>query len=71
MERLGVGETIGVKRFSGENLAGALGRLLGSQLVEERCRELAAKVAEVDSLAVACGELERIGKAVGDGMAAS
>jgi rhamnosyltransferase subunit B len=60
LERLGVSETISVKRLNGGNLAGTLGRLLQSPLVAERCRELTEQVKKNDSLGAACGELERI-----------
>jgi UDP:flavonoid glycosyltransferase YjiC (YdhE family) len=58
--RLGIAQELSVRRFHGRTVAAALGKLLDSPTVAERCRALAARCDGPASLAAACDELERL-----------
>jgi UDP:flavonoid glycosyltransferase YjiC (YdhE family) len=57
--RLGVGERIMPKRFTGSSLGAALQRLLGSGEVRRRCAELAARCRAADGISQACDLIEQ------------
>ena len=59
--RLGVGRAIPRKSFRGPAVARALGALLDSQEVADRCREVAARFVGVEPIEEACRAMERLG----------
>ena len=58
VERLGVGGRLPPKRFRGSTLAGMMHGRLADSDVPGRCRDIAARLANVDGLALACDEIE-------------
>ncbi|MFO0799269.1 MAG: glycosyltransferase [Gemmataceae bacterium] len=58
--RLGVGEGLAVKRFTGRRVAAVLARLLGSAEVVGACRAVAAKLTVRDGLARSAAAVERL-----------
>lgn len=61
LTRLGVARTLYPQRFQAPAVADALSALLGSSGVAKRCRDLASRVLEQDSLGDACASIERLG----------
>jgi rhamnosyltransferase subunit B len=57
---LGVGEELSVKRFRAPAVKSALSRLLNSQTVTAKCRDLASRCNGPKSLANACDQLESL-----------
>lgn len=60
LERLGVGRGIGVRSYTVRSLDLALGRLLSSPRVSQRCSELARRVNEADGLERAAEVIEGV-----------
>jgi UDP:flavonoid glycosyltransferase YjiC (YdhE family) len=58
--RLGVGQEISVRQFTGQRIADALASLLSSPNVASRCRDLASRCNGPDALAAACEALEQL-----------
>jgi rhamnosyltransferase subunit B len=58
VERLGVGRSLPPKRFRGAALADMIHGLLSDAAVAGRCRDVAARLADADGLALACDEIE-------------
>jgi UDP:flavonoid glycosyltransferase YjiC (YdhE family) len=58
VERLGVGRSLVPKRFRGPALAEMIRGLLDDSAVAGRCRDVAARLADADSLEQACDEIE-------------
>jgi UDP:flavonoid glycosyltransferase YjiC (YdhE family) len=58
VERLGVGRSLPPKRFRGPALADLIHGLLADAAVAGRCRDVAARLADADGLALACDEIE-------------
>jgi len=58
IERLGLGLSLSPGRFRGRRAAGALGNILGSGEIRERCRQLAPRVDGHASLETACRLIE-------------
>jgi rhamnosyltransferase subunit B len=61
IERLGLGLSINPRRFCGHNAARAIGELLRSPRIRERCREFAPRVDGRASLERACALIEGLG----------
>jgi UDP:flavonoid glycosyltransferase YjiC (YdhE family) len=60
LERLGVGESLHPRRFTGANVAEKLQRLLRPD-VGQRCRELAGRLGKQGAVEKACGWIEECG----------
>jgi UDP:flavonoid glycosyltransferase YjiC (YdhE family) len=58
--KLGVAERIVPKRFTGPNVAAALGRLLDSAGVKQRCTDLARRCRETNGIGDACDMIEGV-----------
>ena len=58
VERLGVGKSLPMKRFHGPALAETIRGLLDDSAVAGRCRDVAARLADADSVEQACDEIE-------------
>jgi UDP:flavonoid glycosyltransferase YjiC (YdhE family) len=58
VERLGVGKSLPPKRFRGPPLAEMIRGLLDDSAVATRCRDVAARLADADGIALACDEIE-------------
>ena len=58
VERLGVGRSLPMKRFRGPALAETIRGLLDDSAVAGRCRDVAARLADADSVGQACDEIE-------------
>ena len=58
VERLGVGRSLPMKRFRGPALAETIRGLLDDSAVAGRCRDVAARLADADSVEQACDEIE-------------
>ena len=63
LKRLGLGDWMHASRLSPRRLTRVLRRVLGDAVIAERCREVAAKLADDDALERACDELETLAKA--------
>lgn len=62
LKRLGVAEILRPAKFTGENLAQVLGRLLGNSTASDTAKNWAAKMRTQDALVETCKELEKLGK---------
>jgi UDP:flavonoid glycosyltransferase YjiC (YdhE family) len=58
IQRLGVGDVVWPKQFSGRNLAAALAQLLTSNDAAKRCRELANRLVDDDGIGKTCDAIE-------------
>jgi rhamnosyltransferase subunit B len=65
--RLGVGDEIAVRCFTGPRIAAALTKLLSSTTVATRCRDLSARCNGPAALAAACDALEELAKSANQG----
>jgi rhamnosyltransferase subunit B len=61
IERLGLGLSIRAGRYRRGNAARAIGELLGSRKIRERCREFAPRIDSPASLETACSQIEKLG----------
>jgi len=58
VERLGVGSSLPPRRFRGPAVAETIRGLLDDSAVAQRCRDIAARLADADGLELACDEIE-------------
>ena len=61
VKRLGAGEFVSVRKFTGPNVAAALQRLLDNPSIRKTCQSLAEKFTGYDPLCVTCDEIEALG----------
>ena len=60
LRRLGIAEVEPPPRWKPDLVAAALDRLINSSLVQYRCKELASRLRDCDSAAVACELIEEV-----------